>query len=318
MTDNKEHHFCFAFRGERMRITPFETLHFANVQGTSTLDGIQLVRISLERKNGRRASSIPKIIDEYNAISGIDPITPVSMPGMAQLITCFKTNRSFDGISILQRIEMDRATSSRYWNWNTVVEEKTPKIKKSRFSGLEGLVRELNMDPSTLCMQSAYTQVAKAYFQIKGVELKNSGTFPESDKEFLLAELRRHFDRERMFIVAPPPAHKELTVAAKAITEGSTMDDLRFKAAKGDDRQKDISPVAVAYFEAMLPKWKDDTLVETTFKEVLAQFNCENAGIYRRTCIVPFMAPFTSAGSVEITATGLRIDVERVFEQLKK
>ena len=62
------------------------------------------------------------------------------------------------------------------------------------------------------------------------------------------------------------------------------MDDLRFKAI--NDHQKEISPVAVAYFEAMLPKWKDDTLVETTFKEVLAQFNCENAGIYRRTCIV--------------------------------
>lgn len=323
MSNNKEHHFCFAYRGERLRVTPFQELHFANVQGTSTLDGMQLVRVSLERKNGRRACTIPKLVQEYNEKSGTDPVVPIAMPGMAQLITCFKTNRPMDGMPILLRIEMDRVTSSRYWRWDAPEEPKSSvkKTKNPRFAGLEGLVRELNLDPASLCMQSAYDQVAKTYFQVKGVELKNSGTFPASDKDFLLAELRRHFDRERMFIVAPPRA-EELSAAAKAIvTDGRLMDeDVRFKASQADPTPKAApNRVVVAFFEKMLPVWADAPVVEVTFKQVLTEFNSENAGIYRSTCVLPFMAPFISSGSVETTGEGtLRIHVQRVRKQLTR
>lgn len=166
MADRKEHHFCFAYKGSRMRVTPFEAMHFVSVQGTSTLDGYQLVRVSLHRKNGRRAGSIPNIIQEYNALSGTDPIVPVQMA--AQLVTCFKTTQPPSNNPILLRIESDRVSSSRYWCWNAAEETSTTKkpAKKGSFAGLEGLVRELNLDPTVLCMQSAYDQVAQAYFQV--------------------------------------------------------------------------------------------------------------------------------------------------------
>jgi hypothetical protein len=163
MSDRKEHHFCFAYKGQRMRVTPFEALHFTNVQGTSTLDGYQFVRISLHRRNGRRASTIPNVVHEYNALSGADPITPVA----PHLITCFKAAQTPDDNQILLRIDADRRSSARYWNWNA--EEPAPhskQCKKGVFAGLEGLVRELNLDPAVLCMQSAYDSVASAYFQV--------------------------------------------------------------------------------------------------------------------------------------------------------
>ena len=173
MSDRKEHHFCFAYKGDRMRITPFEALHFINVQGTSTLDGLQLIRISLHRKNGRRSSTIPNILQEYNSVSGTDPVLPVKFA--AQLITCFKPTQMPEDNPVLLRIDADRISSSRYWCWDAAVEQDSaPAVKKSSkkgsFAGLEGLVCELNLDPSLLCMQSAYDQVAKAYFQVCWVE----------------------------------------------------------------------------------------------------------------------------------------------------
>jgi hypothetical protein len=167
MSDRKEHHFCFAYKGNRMRVTPFEAMHFVNVQGTSTLDGYQLVRVSLHRKNGRRAGSILNVIQEYNALSGTDPIVPVQMA--TQLVSCFKVTQMPSDNPILLRIETDRIASSRYWCWNAATEtpaSKKPAKKGGSFAGLEGLVRELNLDPAVLCMQSAYDQVAQAYFQV--------------------------------------------------------------------------------------------------------------------------------------------------------
>jgi len=153
-----------------MRITPFEKLHFINVQGTTTVDGHQYVRISLHRRNGRRASTIANVISEYNALSETDPITPVKID--KQLITCFKPTQMPTNNQILGRIEVDRTMSSRYWHWNATPEkqEKTPR-KGRTFSGLEGLVRELNLDPAVLCMQSAYDAISASYFQVGGDSL---------------------------------------------------------------------------------------------------------------------------------------------------
>ena len=168
MSDRKEHHFCFAYQGQRMRITPFETLHFVNVQGTSTTDGYQYVRISLNRRNGRRATTVPNVITEYNNLSKTHAIVPVQVT--SQLFTCFKPTQVPFDCPILLRIEADRdASSSRYWSWNAVSEqgrERKKPVKRGAFAGLEGLVRALNLDPAVLCMQSAYDSVSAAYFQV--------------------------------------------------------------------------------------------------------------------------------------------------------
>ena len=313
MTDKKEHHFCFAYKGERMRVTPFDELHFANVQGTSTLDGIQLVRVTLQRRNGRRASTIPKIIQDYNTLSGTDPVSPTKVA--SELICCFKITQPFDGNPILLRIEADRLTSSRYWVWDAQETGTTAKkSKKGSFAGLEGLVRELNLDPAVLCMQSAYDQISKIYFQVHGVELKNSGTFPAKDKEFILKELRRHFDRERMYVVSPN-IQKELTPAAKAITETAFMDDLKFKATQ--DSADAPNSTVLKYFAEILSEQRGDITV--SFKSILANFNSESMGIYRRTCIIPFMTPFVSTGAVEVADQDhLLIHTQMVADQIKK
>ena len=316
--DNKEHHFCFAYKGERMRITPFESLHFQNVQGTSTIDGMQLIRISLHKRNGRRANTIPKIIKEYNEKSGTDPVVPVKASGMDQEIACFKIGQTN---AILLRIEMDRS-SSRFWSWDAPLHKPTARSGSKRLgasihTGLEGLVRELNLDPSTLCMQSAYDQVAKAYFQIKGTELKNSGAFPAEDKEFILAELRRHFDRERMFIVAPP-SKEPMNTAAKAITNENFMADFQFKKGNSSDQvaEPTLNETVVRFFTRVAPKRSG--VIQMTFKEILDEFNSESVGIYRRTCILPFMQPLIEEGVVEVVdSQSLRMDLERIRMNLK-
>lgn len=336
MSDRKEHHFCFAYKGQRMRITPFETLHFINVQGTSTLDGYQFVRISLHRKNGRRANTILNVIHEYNALSGTEPITPEKIT--PQLITCFKaTQSSEEDNPILLRIEADRRSSARYWCWNAAQEQPTANkkpLKKGTFAGLEGLVRELNLDPSVLCMQSAYDSIANSYFQVhpfhpspfvcashstrqvNGKVLKNSGSFSAQDKDFIMAELKRHFDRERMFIVAPN-THPELNDAAKALTQTDLMDDLKFKDEASSSTGR--NGLVLEYFERMMPLWHGSDTQIVALKDILAEFNRKNEGMYRRACVIPFMRPFIDAGAVEIVDTHtVRVHVGRVESSLQK
>ena len=245
MADRKEHHFCFAYKGDQLRITPFEALHLAHVEGTSTLDGTQLVKASLQRKNGRREGTIQKIVQEYNALSGTDPIVPcLFVASQPEMVLCFKTtNQAAEGPPIVQRIDSDRMLgSSRYWSWDARVAERSKlqeergskKGKRNGFAGLEGLVRsELNLNPPALRMQSAYDHVARVYFQVHGKELKNSGTFAAKDKDFLVSELRRHFDKERMYIVSPPTKQTDLSAAAKALmSDEGIMDDLHFAPAE--------------------------------------------------------------------------------------
>jgi hypothetical protein len=323
MTDRKEHHFCFAYKGEQLRVTPFEKLHFSRVQGTSTIDGAQLVRVSLHRRNGRRESTIPRLIQEYNSMSGTDPITPCRfVPSQPTTVQCFKATQPDNPIVL--RIESDRmAGSSRYWNWEAEPEGPVAANKKSKkggFPGLEGLVRtELNLDPSALCMQSAYDQVARAYFQVYGIELKNSGAFPIEDKGFILSELRRHFDNERMYIVSPS-THSTLTPTAKAILDDtSIMGDLRFMRADGVGHAPPApNGTVLRYLRKVLADENErDTVVTVPFQAILAEFNRESEGFYRRTCIVPFMTPFIATGAVVLaSADTLQIHIRRVAEQL--
>jgi hypothetical protein len=146
-------------------------------------------------------------------------------------------------------------------------------------------------------------------FQIKGVELKNSGSFAAKDREFLLAELKRHFDRERMFIVSPN-VHKELSTAAKALTETCLMDDLKFKASPSTCGP---NTTVRRFFSQMLPRWRGSDTQDLSFRDVLAEFNSENEGMYRRTCVVPFMEPLIASGAVEVVGQDvLRVHVGQV------
>lgn len=318
MADNKEHHFCFAYKGDRMRETAFQQLHFHRVEGTTEDDGTQLVRISLQRKYGRRANTICKVLDAYNKISGTRPITPVPS-GNKHPFICFKTNQPTTGNSILSRIDHDKRTAGhRFWRWDEKQTGQAPPkgMKRALLSGLENLVRELNLDPSTLCMQSAYDEITKAFFQVKGVELKNTGTFPAEDKEFILSELKRHFDRQRMYIVSPPV--KKLDSNAAALTDPSRlMSDLPFNDAP-EPEPNALNATVRTYLECMLPLWDTMDSVLVPANEILAAFN-KDAVLYRRACVESFMRPLVDSGAATwVDPQTLRLDPRRAVEALKK
>ena len=148
-----------------------------------------------------------------------------------------------------------------------------------------------------------------------GKALKNSGSFSAHDELFITAQLKRHFEKERMFAIAPN-THTEFSAAVKALTQDDLMDDLKFKECAEEANPRPNS-VVLSYFARMLPQWRGTVVV--TLQDVLSEFNRENGGMYRRACVVPFMRPFIDAGAVEITGgSSLLIHVERVDAQLQK
>ena len=116
-SENKEHHFCFAYVGQRLQSELFEELKFARVQGTSAIDGTQFVRVTLQRTNGKRKSAIPKVISEYNRRATGHLITPIHIQGTESPIVCFKLAQPVDENPILAKIETDQSTS-RSWSWS--------------------------------------------------------------------------------------------------------------------------------------------------------------------------------------------------------
>lgn len=157
--DGKEYHFCFAYQGDRMRTFVFKDLRLQQAEGISADDGTQLVRISLCRRNGRREANIPRIIDEYNRRSGSQPIVPIVVDGNSKAIVCFKANQPVESNPILYRIDWEKS-SKRYWRWDAPDPKTKPK-HQTVLAGLEGLVRELNLNPNNLCMNSAYDVISK-------------------------------------------------------------------------------------------------------------------------------------------------------------
>ena len=120
-----------------------------------------------------------------------------------------------------------------------------------------------------------------------------------------------------MFIVAPN-IQKELSTAAKALTadDACLMDDLKFKASPST-RGPNIT--VQRFFAQMLPKWSGSEIQELSFRDVLAVFNSENEGMYRRTCVVPFMQPLIASGAVEVTGPDvLRVHVSQVTMYFEK
>ena len=130
-----------------------------------------------------------------------------------------------------------------------------------------------------------------------------------------MAELKRYFDRERMFIVCPP--EKEINSRANAILDDSAlMND--FKFLKDDvvaQASEGPNTTVRHFFQAMLPTWTDQETVLISHKEIVAQFNQETAGMYRASCVTSFMQPLMLAGAVEQhDSQTLRIHVRRAAD----
>jgi hypothetical protein len=299
--DTKEHHLCFAYKGERMRSEFFERLKFVNVQGTTGSDGMQLVRISLQKQNGRRAHTIQRVIEQYNRIAAAE-INPVAF-NTQPVVCCFKLTQHVNTNPILWKIASDKeSSSSKYWAWDSGHNVPRPMRAKALLPLIEKtLIEELRTDPSTLPLQRICEEI-----QAKIDEQHEDSVID------IPTELKKYIGREQMYLVAP-------AVVSLPPASIFQMDDLVFKDDddKGKDEDDKPNDTIKAYFQAMLLEWKGARAVSVTAEEVVKFLNRESPGLYRRSCVAAFMRPFIDDGSVS-SHDGLRFTIHpaRVAEKI--
>ena len=114
-----------------------------------------------------------------------------------------------------------------------------------------------------------------------------------------------------MFIVCPP--EKQMNAKAMAVIDDTAlMTDLKFPDDGAARPREGPNATVRLFFRAMLPSWSGRETVLLSHKEIAAQFNKENAGMYRPSCVASFMRPLISAGAVEAhNSQTLRIHVRR-------
>ena len=354
MSDSKERNFCFIYKGEPVRREVLEALHIIRAEGTySGEDGHQYVQMSLHRKFGRRAANIPNVIEEYNANVGEQAqINPVQLNQQTPKIICFKTVGSTERNPILYRISSDSKINPLYWKWDMQPDQRKGKTlpsastsiplkltqKKRRkldatapiTTGLEGIAKELNIDPTALDMQAAYTTISRNYLQAKGVQLSTAGQFNAADKTFLKDQLSRFFHREMAYTAKPfepPKGHGKLgvhsqpnkTIAALVAHNGGSRSDFEFiNGTKASALQqvapalKEPNPFVPSHpneticscLRSMTSRWlrnPDLETVEVTTTDFIRELNGgHSCGAYRTTCVLGFLRPFIADGLVEI------------------
>jgi hypothetical protein len=360
--DTKERHFCFVYRGEALRPALFESLHFQNAEGAYCReDGLWYVRVSLDRTHGRRAVNIPNIIDEYNEkVADKDRIQPTAIPQMQSIISCFKTTGQSATNHIVRRLQADSKTNPTYWKWEHKPARPKPRPpltpKAASFksqpkkaapqhapirTGLEGLVRDLNLDPNTLDMQGAYTNVSRNYMLTYNTQLSNSGQFDASDRDFLLNELSRYFSKELAFVTTPFGGKKTRndkagsgTVAALVAANGGTADDFKFicsdqttrpqeEREEEEERPPSTEPneTISVYFREMLPRWLQRPHVENVeiaARDIVIALNGgSGGGTYRSTCIPSFLRPFINDNLIKSADTALSTRPARYIVDVK-
>lgn len=366
-TDTKERNFCFVYRGEALQPTLFESLHFQSAEGAyCTEDGMWYVRVSLDRNHGRRVINVPNILEDYNEkVQERDRIMPVHISQMALTITCFKTTGPSSSNHILCRIKADSKTNPTYWRWDhkkpsEVMSAKpaagsTTKHPKSKArakqsleaipvrTGLEGLARELSLDPNGIDMQGAYATISRNYFAATDTTLPSSGQFNASDRDFLLNQLSRYFSKEMAFVAKPfgvsggKQKHQKTagTIAALVAVNGGSSNDFDFICADPVSSPKmELNPFVpaepnesiCAYFRQMLPNWLTRSQVdhvEIAVRDIVTALNGGNdGGAYRSTCIPGFLRPFVSEGLIKpVDKTSARpsryiVDVKGMAEKL--
>lgn len=352
MSDSKERNFCFVYKGEAIRTDILEALHLIRAEGTySVEDGNQYVQMSLHRKFGRRAANIPNVIEEYNSkVEEQARIRPIKLTQQTPKVICFKTTGSSESNAILFKISSDSRLNPSYWKWDLKSDQKQSKAssaaaappkpapKKRRkvdtntpiTTGLEGIARELNIDPATLDMQAAYTAISRNYLQTKGVQLSTAGQFNAEDRTFLKEQLSRFFHREMAYTAKPfepPKGHGKLgpnsqpnkTIAALVAHNGGSRSDFEFiNGTKAEALQqatpelKEPNPFVPAHpnetisacLRNMTSRWlrnPDLKTAEVTTADFMRELNGgHSCGAYKSTCVPGFLRPFIVDGLVAI------------------
>ena len=354
MSDIKERNFCFAYKGGRLSIEILESLHAIRAEGTECEDnGYRYVRISLHRNYGRRVANIPNIIEEYNAkVSERGRIEPIALNPTSSKFICFKTTGLAESNPILYRINTDSQSNPAYWKWEakpdkligkrktapTTPQPKPTKNKRRKqgsdariTTGLEGLARDLNLDPNLLDMQGAYVKISQNYLAIKGEALNTTGQFEAEDRAFLLDQLSRFFNREMAYTTKPfetSSGHRKLgnssqhakTIAALAARNGVSIDEYEFMreevkpmVQKVDTELKEPNPFTPqhpnetisACLQQMVSRWLKDPTLETakvSTNDIVRELNGGElaCGTYRSTCVPGFLRPFITEGLIQV------------------
>jgi hypothetical protein len=293
--DTKLRNFCFAYHGEALKTSILESLHATSAEGVFIeQDGNWYAKISLDRSHGRRLANIPNIITEYNSKIGSSgcKIDVITLPSLPTPVICFKNTGPEAENLITRRIRSGGQGNATFWEWDLKKKRKertvptkapqqhtkhknkaTPPSAKTTptniTTGLEGLVRELNLDPSTLDMQGAYTAVSRNYKLIKDTELCVSGQISPEDKTLLLKQLARYFHKEMAYTSKPFEATKGLrrpgqtdkTAAALAAANGGSVSDFSF-IMEGDDATGNMLRAITSDPNPHVPPEPNDTICE--------------------------------------------------------
>jgi hypothetical protein len=333
--DTKERNFCFIYKGECLHADTIEHLHGNSAECVyCEEDGNWYARISLQRNFGRRLANIPNIIEEYNA-----RISPACGVDMKSSVTCFKiTSASITGNPILRKIQQNQKTNPTYWAWSLKKTKKqavaNASMKKSKSkttqkktkpsdsitTGLEGLARELTLDPSKLDMQGAYNAIARNYLLCHSKELSLTGKINSEDRTFLVSQLSRFFSKEMAYASKPFESHKghmklngvHGTTAALALVNGGSAEDYDFlkdgSSGNANPATMDEDPDSQIVGEPnesickclglLLGKWirrhTTEDEMEVTTNDIVCMLNGGGmmSGAYRSTCVPGFIRPF--------------------------
>jgi hypothetical protein len=212
MTDNKEHHFFFAYSGSMMNKMYFKLLNFHSVEGFA-VGATQYVRISLQKQKGRRVSNIPNVIREYNMLAS-ERISPVVTPPLQTPFTCFKLSQPthFDHM----RLE----ATSPFWKWTAQPSLVDPKT----IARLESIITEkLNIRITPAEIQVTYKDIARRYHEAYATDV-------DFDNEpFIMDELNRIFHSRLMLVEVPAAKDTPITAAVRAVVDHfGDMQDCEF------------------------------------------------------------------------------------------
>ena len=343
--DKKERNFCFMYKGETLCADTIEKLHGNSAECVyCEEDGNWYARVSLLRNFGRRAANVPNIIDEYNKL-----VANGCKINIQSSITCFNTNKSSNKDNqILRKIQIGQRTNQTYWTWSL----KKPKrsqagkgqiksspgtVKKkvqstapaaSILTGLEGLVRELTLNPAKLDMHGAYVAISRNYLLCRNKELSLTGQMDSEDRDFLIGQLSRFFSNEMAYASRPFKAHRghnptnrtQGTMEALAASNGGSADDYEFIKS---NTTGDIDPMHVTMepnpfisaepndsictcFRRLLALWAKkhatDDDMELTTNEIVCMLNGGGmmSGAYRSTCVPGFIRPFMQEKLIKV------------------
>ena len=243
-----------------MHFQDFKSLNISAAEGVSSCECnervVQFVRISLDPKSGKRASSIHRVIENYNKMENrlekVEPITYFPNFSSSSVI-CFKKAAPVDLNPILSRIAQARTSMNpAYWRWTLTAtgpslvtnaieagfQQDGQRPSSSSFvtkrrvvTSISDILSSMKLPESDVSVQRAYDELSEPYFREFKIPMgEGTGCIPVEHREFVVSEIQRLFEEELSYIQQPSivkmnggslPAH-----AASLVDNAGWMGDI--------------------------------------------------------------------------------------------